>query len=313
MPQFDRVIRLTVGQPGGDGVVIENLRMTFDIEKDPTDTTNKCKMLIYNLAPKTRRTIERADSICILEAGYKEDAGLKRIFVGAILHTTTRNEGADQVTELNLADGQIAIRDSVVSVGYAAGTNGQQIVSDIVGQMGLTLRIGPDVAFPDYSNGYSFAGYARDALNIICAAAGAEWSIQNNDLQIIMGGSTTGVRALVFSADSGLIGSPERIVKAPKKAHSTTSGKRRKKKKKEKPSKQAGWKIETLLAPTVNPGDAVRLESITVKGWFRVESMRHEGDTHGGDWKTKMELIAVFLDDDGTPDEKANEEAEDDE
>ena len=295
MPQFDRVIRLTVGQPGGGGVVIENLRMTFDIEKDPTDTTNKCKVKIYNLAPKTRQAVEKDDSVCILEAGYKEDAGLKRIFVGAILHATTRNEGADQITELNLADGQIAVRDSVVSVGYAAGTNGQQIVTDIVGQMGLTLRIGPDVSFPDYPNGYSFAGYARDALNILCAAAGAEWSIQNNDLQVIMGGGTTGVRALVFSADSGLIGSPERIVKSPKKAH-CTDGKRRKRKKKEKPSRQAGWKIETLLAPTVNPGDAVRIESITVKGWFRVESLRHEGDTHGDEWKTKMELITVAID-----------------
>ena len=61
MPQFDRVIRLTVGQPGGGGVVIENLRMTFDIEKDPTDTTNKCKVKIYNLAPKTRQAVEKDD------------------------------------------------------------------------------------------------------------------------------------------------------------------------------------------------------------------------------------------------------------
>lgn len=300
MPLFDRIARLTVGQPGGDGVVIENLRMKFEIEKDPTDTTNKCKATIYNLAPKTRMLVERDDSICVLEVGYKESDGLKRIFVGAITHATTRNDGPDQVTELELSDGQIAIRDSVASVGYAAGTNGLQIVTDIVAQMGLTLRVGPDVTFDDYPNGYSFAGYARDALNVLCDAAGAEWSIQNNDLQVVMEGGTTGVRALVFAAESGLIGSPERIVRAPHKACSetTSSKKKKKKKKREKPKKQAGWRIETLLAPTVNPGDAVKVESATVEGWFRVESLKHEGDTHGGDWRSKIDLIAVILEDD---------------
>lgn len=298
MAQFDRIIKLTVGQPGKDGVVIENLRITFDIDKDLTQQTNKCNVKIYNLAPETRKKVERPDSICILEVGYKEDVGLRRIFIGAILQAWTGNDGPDAVTELELSDGQVAIRDSVISVGYSAGVNGSKIVEDIAAQMGLILHVGPDVVFSDYPNGYSFAGYAKTALSKVCDASGATWSIQNNELRIIMGGGTTGIRALVFSADSGLIGSPERIVKGVKRADSdaeATKKKKRKVKKQEKKEKKAGWKIKTLLAPTVTPGDAVRVESITVTGWFRVETLKHSGDTHGNEWYTEHELIEVIL------------------
>lgn len=298
MAQFDRMARLTVGQPGGDGVVIENLKMVFDIDKDLTQQTNKCNIKVHNLAPATRAKLERPDSICILEAGYREDVGLKRIFTGAITHAWTAEDGPDAVTELELSDGQVAIRDSVFSVGYAAGVNGRQIAEDIAGQMGLLLRLAPDVAFPDYPNGFAYAGYAKTALEKVCSAAGATWSIQSNELQIIMGSGTNGLRSLVFSADSGLIGSPERIVKGVKRsdtAEAEEKKKKRKVKKQDKKEKQAGWKIKTLLAPTVNPGDAVRVESRTVTGWFRVETMKHSGDTHGSDWYSALELIEVIV------------------
>jgi len=298
MAQFKRIIRLTVGQPSGDGVVIENLRMSFDIDKDLTQQTNKCNVKIYNLAPETRKKVERPDSVCILEVGYSEDVGLRRIFLGAITQAWTGTQGADAVTELEMSDGQVAIRDSVVSVGYSAGTNGSKVVQDIAAQMGLILHIAADVAFADYPNGYSYAGYAKTALDKVCDAAGATWSIQNNELQIIMGGGTTGIRALVFSADSGLIGSPERIVKGVKRADSDgeeSKKKKRKVKKKDKKEKKAGWKIKSLLAPTLNPGDAVRVESITVTGWFRVETLKHGGDTHGNEWYSEQELIEVII------------------
>lgn len=299
MAQFKRIIRLTVGQPGKDGVVIENLRITCDIDKDLTQQTNKCNVKIYNLAPETRKKVERPDSVCILEVGYAEDVGLRRIFVGAITQAWTGDQGADAVTELEMSDGQVAIRDSVVSVGYAVGTNGSKVVHDIAAQMGLILHIAADVSFSDYPNGYSYVGYAKTALDKVCNAAGATWSIQNNELQIIMGGGTTGIRALVFSADSGLVGSPERIVKGVKRADSDKEQdkkKKRKVKKKDKQEKKAGWKIKSLLAPTINPGDAVRVESRTVTGWFRVETLKHSGDTHGNEWHTEHELIEVILD-----------------
>lgn len=90
MAQFDRIYKLTIGVQGSDGIIIEagpktdGLNITFDIDKDLTQQTNKSNIKIYNLASSTINKIERPDSICLLEVGYAEDIGLRRIFVGYI-------------------------------------------------------------------------------------------------------------------------------------------------------------------------------------------------------------------------------------
>lgn len=298
--QFNRIFRLTVGVQGSDGIVIESdgkndsLRIEFDIDKDLTQQTNKSSVKIYNLAEATRKKLERDDTICLLEVGYAEDIGLRRIFIGAVTYATTRREGPSKVTELEMADGQIAIRDTVVSLGYAAGVSGAKIVDDVATQMGLVTQIAPDVEFSSYPAGFSFVGKGRECLDKVMNATGATWSIQNNVLQVIMAGSSTNVRAMVFSASSGLIGSPERIIKGVTRPDENSKKKR--KVKKDKKEKKAGWKIKVLQAPTVNPGDLVRVESTTVTGWFRVESLKHSGDTYGTEWYTELELIEVLLD-----------------
>lgn len=298
--QFNRIFRLIAGVQGEEGIVIESdgksdsLRIEFDIDKDLTQQTNKSAISIYNLSETTRKKLEVDDLICELQVGYAEDIGLRRIFLGAVTYATTRREGSSKVTELELSDGQIAIRDTVVSLGYAAGVSGGKIINDVAAQMGLVVQIATDIEFSSYPAGFSFVGMGKDCLDKVMSASGATWSIQNNVLQAIMNGGSTNMRALVFAPNSGLIGSPERIIKAVKRPDQ--EAKKKRKVKKEKYKKVAGWKIKTLLAPTVNPGDLVRVESSTVTGWFKVETMKHVGDTHGREWLSEMELIEVSLD-----------------
>lgn len=296
--QFNRIFRLMAGTQGSsDGVLIETdgksdgLRITFDIDKDTTQQTNKSSIKIYNLTDNTRKKMEVADTVCELQVGYAEDVGLKRIFLGAVTYATTRREGPDTVTELELSDGQVAIRDTVVSLGYSAGVSGSKILADVVAQMGLSTQIASDVQFVSYPSGFSFVGKGRDCLSKIMDATGADWSIQNGVLQVIMAGGSTNIRALVFSPSSGLIGSPDRIVKGVTRPDEESKKKRNVKK--DEHGKKAGWKIKTLLAPTVNPGDLVRVESSTVTDWFKVENLKHSGDTYAQEWYSEQELIEV--------------------
>lgn len=59
--QFDRVYRLLVGVEGSDGIIIEGkpkenaLNITFDIDKDLTKQTNKCRLQVFNLSDKTAK------------------------------------------------------------------------------------------------------------------------------------------------------------------------------------------------------------------------------------------------------------------
>lgn len=295
--QFNRIFRLIAGEEGGEGVKIESdgkeesLRIEFEIDKDLTQQTNKSSIKIYNLTDDSCEKIEVADMVCELQVGYAEDIGLRRIFLGNITYSTTRRDGPDKVTELELADGQESLRDTVVSLGYSAGVSAKAVLNDVAAQMSVTTQIAPDIEFASYPAGFSFVGKGRDCLSKILDASGATWSIQNGTLQVIMAGGSTSVQTLVFSASSGLIGSPERIVKGVKRPDE--EAKKKRKVKKDKKAKQAGWKIKTLLAPTVNPGDLVKVESVTIIGWFRVESLKHKGDTHGREWYSEMELIEL--------------------
>ena len=128
----------------------------------------------------------------------------------------------------------------------------------------------------------------------ICDALGLSWSIQNNILNIILAGGTSTNRGLVFSPQSGLVGVPERIVQAEYKSNKSNPKKTQKERtKKEKPRKKAGWKIQTLLVPSVYPADMVKVDSKFITGWFRVEKVGHRGDYNGTNWGSAMELIEV--------------------
>lgn len=315
MAQFNRQIRVTIGVPGQGGIVVEDLKIKFTVDKDITQETNKATVEIWNLKDDNQELCEQPDSVIIIEAGYKEDAGLKRVFAGYVIAAYTKSDGSNTITRIEGSDGQVPIRDTILSIGYAAGVNGRQIVNDIASQMGLGINIASDVEFFDFASGFSYVGKGREALTKVCDASGLNWSIQNNQIQIIYNDGITGVFANVYDSDSGLLGSPERIVKAARKADdqlyrdalkaSTAAptlrkdGKprkqRTKKKKRDKKKRKAQWKIETLLSPNINPGDAVKVVSRYVGGWFRVESVTHTGETYGGEFKSEMELEEVII------------------
>lgn len=270
------------------------LKIAFEVNKDSTKETNKSTLTIWNLSDESRNQIEVADRKVEIWAGYKDNSGPVRMFVGSVIEVETSDDGKDVTTKLTLSDGQIAIRDSVISVSFAPGIGGATVVKYIADGMGLPVEYGEDVQLASYENGYSFAGKGGDALTAICNANGCEWSIQNEIIQIVLKGRAKTKRGLVFAADSGLIGSPERLIKAPKKEAKKTT-KRKQKVAKGKVESQAGWKIKTLLAPTLLPGDAVKVESRRITGWFKVESVKHAGDTHEGDWTSEIKLIERLI------------------
>ena len=272
-----------------------NLKINFTIEKDTTKESNKAKLEIYNLADATRKQIETADNDVEIYAGYEGAGGAILCFRGTVTYGITRDVGTDCITALELADGTIALRDSYCSLSYAPGTSAKTIIQRCANEMGVPVVYGDGVGeLENYKNGFSFYGQAKDALTEICDALGLSWNIQNNILNVILAGGTSTNRGLVFGKYSGLIGVPERIVQAEYKSNKTTPKKTAKKKaKKEKPRKKAGWRINTLLVPSVNPADMVKVESKYITGWFRVEKVSHRGEYNGTQWGSAMELIEV--------------------
>ena len=270
-----------------------NLKINFQIEKDTTKESNKSKLEIYNLSESSRKAIEVADNEVEIYAGYEDGAVL--CFRGTVTYGYTKDSGTECITSLDLADGTVALRDSYCSLSYAPGTSAKTIIQRCATEMGVPVVYGDDVGeLENYKNGFSFIGQAPECLTEVCNALGLSWSIQNNILNIILAGGTATNRGLVFSAESGLVGLPERIVQAEYKSNKTNPKRKAKQKaKKEEPRKKAGWRIETLLVPSVNPGDMVKVESRIITGWFRVEKVRHSGEYNGQRWNSEMDLIEV--------------------
>lgn len=270
----------------------DTLRMSFSIKKDLTSEPNEGNFKIWNLNPDNRKKIEKPDQRVDLYAGYRDNGGVVKMWAGNITQVVSKEEGQDITTEIKAGDGAMQLRDNWFSLNYPAGTAGDVIVKRIGQEMGLPVTFGEDAHFGTFESGYSFMGIGRDALDAICYGSGVTWSIQNGVLQIILNGGTTTQQGLVLAPDSGLIGSPERIVKSnPKPDKDNPKQKKRKETGKVKYEKKAGWRIKTLLVPTVNPGDAIKIESRLITGWFRVETITHSGDYRGGDWTSEMELV----------------------
>lgn len=290
---FSRVAKITVGKPGDGRKEISNLRVTFDIEKDLTKETNKSQISIYNLSDETLKIVENPDSVILLDAGYKDSFG--RVFEGAITFVSSRGE-TDIETEIEAADGHLEIRDSIFSKSYGPGISSQVILFDIVSSMGATMQISTDIEHKEYPNGFAYAGKSKGAIEKVCNYIGAKWSIQNRIIQVRKAGGAISPKAFLISSETGMIGSPERIVKtqtiklSEEDKNKNTKKKRGRKKKTEK-EKKTGWKIKSLLLASVNPGSVIEVRSKYVKGFFVVDRVNHKGDTHGDDWYTEMEVF----------------------
>lgn len=268
------------------------LRISFDLTRDLSKQTNKGKLTIWNLSDETRHKINVPDTKVEIYAGYKDNGGAIRMFVGTVISAETKDDGKDVTTELTLSDGQTAIRDTAFSLSFAPGTPGNTIIQYIADEMGMPLVWGDGVQFGVFKDGFSFVGMAADALDAICNGSGVKWSVQNEILQLIKEGGTVSNKGLVFAPDSGLIGSPEWYTKANAQANAATPKRKEQQKNNEDSSTAAtGWKIKTLLSPTLNPGDLVKVESRYVEGWFKVQSVHHTGDTHSDSWNSEIDLV----------------------
>ena len=306
MPLYNRTCSLVIGTEGGKGKELTGLRIAFSIEKGSTKTPNKCSVRVWNMAESTRKQVEVIGNVLILKAGYTDDVGPVNIFAGNVIRSLTTREGPDWVTELELQDGFLEFRDTKASVSFSPGATTSQILTGIAAKFGLPVRQLPVFDDKQYANGFAFAGRLRDAMDKVCDNAELSWSIQGREIQIIPKGGVFKKKAIVISPDSGLIGSPEQesqtmTEKAAAKLGFTRNqaGVRSIKEinrdgQEENNLMVLGYKVKSLLQPTIEPGGYVQVQSKGINGeFFRVELVTHVGDTHGNEWISNILLRYV--------------------
>lgn len=277
--QFDRIATVTIGPPGGEGFSIEGARVSFSVNKTKTANSNECQVSLYNLSEDTRLKIRRADDVLILRAGYRDTdfEQIKILSVGNVIDLVHAFESPDVVTKITTKDGIKLKRDTRIEISYEEGTQLSQVLKDVANRMGIPIRFIAATPQEQYLQGFCFAGLASEALNKVTDRLGLEWSIQNNELQILESGQSVPSELIKLTPDTGLLGRPQLVSSVGNNLSKNVSEKKQ-------------FSVRALLQPKLEPGGQVEVESEIMSGRYHIDSVQHAGDTHGQEWSSELKV-----------------------
>lgn len=261
--QFDRRWRVQVGD-----LATEELRCVFTVTRSLKPEPNKIDLSICNLSRESRQRItpEKGKTVAVqIDAGYKDSVGT--IFVGEARRVYPVRQGPDMITRVQGGDGERQLRTARMAENFGPGTKLVDVLEKMAGSLGVKADAAKERirrgdfrgGLTEFIHGFNFSGPLREEFERQMKSAGLNWSVQNGELQVLGDGETTQQEAFVFSADSGLIGSPE--IK--------DSG---------------GVKFQCLMQAALAPGQKAVLDARAVQGTFKITDLVFHGDTHGQDW-----------------------------
>lgn len=253
-------------------VDIKDMRVQFKIDKGLTKAPNVCEIIVTNLNPASRALCQARPLLVRIAAGYEDEQNL--LFEGDVRFSMSELKHPDWETMLQLGEDDCHHRWSRVNRSFKPGTTIRTVLANAAKSAGYTVPASLDsVAALDqqFVSGTASFGPVRDELTRLLTPLGYTWSVQNGQLQILTDTSVSSLNVIPLGEAYGMIGTPE--FGSPPRS-----------------GKPAHVKVKMLLYPKINPGNLVHLYSSAKSGLFRVEKVRHEGDTHGESWFTEIEI-----------------------
>lgn len=285
MLQSNRIYSLVVGdsEAGGEGWVVRDLHITFDISKmaDNAKKDNTATIEVYNLSREKQRFLEREYISAVLNVGYKQ-TGLKRLFAGQVVDASTRSEEGDSITTLRIGVSYTELNHQTLNKIIPEGETVEQVIKEVAKELGTSQNVitGVNCKNP-VIDGYPISGTPKEVLNEVCKAHDMEWSVDDSVLYV-RDSYTPHTKdegsVVIISQASGLINRP----------YLTTSpaGKSKANEK----SKQKGIQFRCLLNPELIPGSLIKLEYEELTGHYRIDSIRAFGGWRGTDWYMDIKL-----------------------
>lgn len=300
--QWKREVQVVIGKAGA-GLLVENLRVQFEVVKTVEATPNVAVIRIFNLHPDNEAKVKNEYDEVLLNAGY--EGAMRLVFRGNIKHVYRYREKNDYITEIEAGDGDKDFRNAVMNETLAAGTTTAQLVQRAVGSfkgVGGTTPGPAQVSNRARLRGKVISGNTRDVLNDVARECGANWSIQDGQLVIVSTNDVLPGQAIVIRADTGMLGAPE--------------------------INDKGIAVRCLLNPMLRVNGAIQLDNNNIKanrrkaqalatrrerqetnpplgreneqlvrldpdGIYKVLKLTHKGDNRGEDWVSEIECIGL--------------------
>ena len=119
---FMRTYTMKCGKMGSKGFEIGNihgatentLHISFSVEKCDVESPNTAKVQVWNLSDEKLKILDGKDCIVELKAGYGNNNAL--ILAGNITSVITTPENADRMTEIEVMDGRVELRDTAICI-----------------------------------------------------------------------------------------------------------------------------------------------------------------------------------------------------
>lgn len=265
---YRRVAKLSI-----NAADLSDLRVAFSIKKTLTKEPNTAEIRVWNLSAESRKAIADRHLPVILSAGYAESVGV--VFRGDLRFVSHERVGPDWVTKLNCGDGEKSITGDRISRSFGPGTPASQVLLSVKAALNGVSAGNFDQAVAGitgvFENGVALAGDAFAQAEKIARGRGFTLSVQDGALSLIPENGAEAGTATLLTPETGLVGSPE--IASPEKVGAPVK-----------------VKVKSLLQASLRPGRAVDLRSAAIAGLFRVDAVNHQGDTHGSDWFSDVEL-----------------------
>lgn len=284
--QYKRVAEVLVGA-GGSGVLIRDLRVTFEVVKTSDATPNSANIKVYNLSPANQVKIKKEFTDVLLSVGYQDNVRL--VFRGNIRHAYTYREGNDIITEIDAGDGDRDFREATMNETLAAGTTDKQLVERAAGSMTAGTKLGySDAEEKARTRGKVLTGNTRHILTKIAAGADASWSIQDGVLQMVRVGGVLPGEAIVLNNETGLLTAPKLTADGVEtnsllNPELKINGK----------LKISNRDVDQRLPGGSSDKDSKPPPTLAADGFYKIIKVQHTGDTHGKDWGSICTGVAL--------------------
>ena len=264
MRQYLRQISVEIEGADRSVLIIEELRITFDLRIDDQSSSSPSTVKIWNLAKASASHIAEPRQVVRVKAGYGDITNSAPIFDGEIRRVLHERTGVDRVTTIVLGRSDSATTGALVSISLVGPLKLRDLVRRIVDAMGL--RIESDHAVPDeeLEDGFFYTGSAKSALKdllephkVTAYEVGGVMHFTHRDNEPERG-------TFFLSHATGLIGTPSL-------------------------TEDEGLRAKMALNRSIELSKLVEVGSEAVDGWFRIKTIVHRGDNWGGEFVTEIE------------------------
>ena len=271
---FDRSIEITIGKRGQQGFIYKDLRVTFAVEKSLSNKPNKSTIKVYNLTKDNRSKAEQSGNVVVLRAGYADQ--LETIFTGDVAKAKTELDGNDYVTTFEMGDGEQLFQTAKIEQSFSKGTDIKDAITGILEKVGFKVGDISGIISEKLQGPLVLSGPVRKHLDDLAVRQNFEWSIQDDQIQVLQKGKPSKLEAVLVSPDTGLIGIPKNRFG-----------------KKDGGAEEKGIEFDILLNGKLKPGRIIVMSSKVFQGKYRLQKVVYSGDNFGQDFLCKCEAVPI--------------------